>query len=276
MRASLPAETLFVRMLALTKHTATYGVIYEAQLVLISHKIRNVRSYVEELVRLGILIATRTQHENARQQHGGDTADARQEHYDDTDGASWRIDGYTKWYGQEHDSNMTATREPSISAGQEPASRARTREREREKEREREEPSRPPTGTGREGSARAVPLAGGAAARHAQLMDIRAPWDPPEADTVDTEHVQPSDENAALIKAAIQKGYQSSNSKGQPAKLWKYPRELHSTDPEVRAALQTAKRNTDDPIRPALSDIVEQLAKLGISDEQMGLSGDSE
>jgi len=285
MRISLPAETLFTRMLALAKHTASGGLIHESQLVLISHKIRNVRAYVDELVRVGLLGAARPEHDGDTKLHGGDTTGARREHDGDTTAASWRIDGYTKWYGGDMAAtppDLTATRDPSISAGQDAASRARPRERpparEREKEREKEDSVRS-SGTERTESARAAPLAGGAATRHAQLMDIRAPWDPPdEPDRVepDVSAAGPSAQNRERIQKALAQGYSGSGSKGKPTTMWKYPRTLNSYDPENIPQRKTPE-NAEPDDRPVLADIMAALEQMGISREkQLPAAGDAE
>lgn len=270
---SVQAEVLFVRMLALTKQTGSEGLIFESQLPLISRGLRGVPAYVRELVHARLLTGTQDDTNSAATVANSAVTVASN--------AAWRIQGYTKWYGSVDNSAATvanSARSSDVSAGQDAASRARPRAREREKEREREDSVRS-SGTERtESAARAAPLAGGAAARHAQIAAIRAPWDPPEADTVDAERAAPSPENAKLIRAAIDKGYALPGSKGKPAKLWKYERTLNSYDPDgppPRIAPRIDKPDAHPAhIRSVMQDTIDKLRARGYSDEDMGLRSD--
>lgn len=290
MDISINAECLFVRMLALAKQTGSGGIIDARQLPLISRGMRTPHKHAAELERVGLISDSRRTHERVSsdstttQQPLSKDSGSTHERVSNDSGSTqeWVINGYTKWYGEV----TNDARGPDVSAGHDAASRARPRERPRAREREKEEREQDSvrsSGTERtESAARAAPLAGGAAARHAQIAAIRAPWDPPEPDTVDAERAAPSPENAKLIRAAIDKGYALPGSKGKPAKLWKYERTLNSYDPDGPPARiapridKPADRPDAHPahIRSVMQDTIDKLRARGYSDEDMGLRSD--
>jgi len=302
LRVSVHARYLFTCMLALTAQTRSSGRIHESQLPMISAGVRNPEKCIQDLVDVGLLTAAPTSHEvdtnspSLSQKRSKFVAGASKiGPNSDEVPTFWDINGYTKWYGEQQ-SESDQQKFGDVSAGQEPASRERARERPRErgkKEREKEEELRS-YGTERNSSARAAPLAGGAATRPAQKIDdIRAPWDPPETENETTASSDatkpgtdgrfgdgpapgPSAANRALLAEAIAKGYKGNGSKGAPAKLWKYPRELHSYNPDEDAipmsrAEREKNRHPDSDMKPVLQELVEQLRARGMSDKDMGL-----
>lgn len=168
---------------------------------------------------------------NTRSMHVRSTFDARSEHAEATFNARWMLVQNTYWFISEQN-------ELSINAGQtgpatlssiEDGPRARPREARGKKERKKEEENRTPSGSVRFSSARDAPRDAGGATRHAPKHGDQAPGsdrvEPTEKSGTDEEPPMDSKSAMAMMRETIAK---SSMYSGRPAKLRKYPMELHS------------------------------------------------